>query len=169
MYDLKLWSFFKMKHWIYKEFVHFLKNYLYSIMICQKMWCIEAIIKKFTTICKNIHSKLHLHEKIVFGWKYVQFLSKIMASVHLILFGSNWNNVHVLDWWNWTYDEASSLSFETTNFPFYFALCSWYAFVRGSHYIIRMKSNVDSWFKPILYILDIFSHMYLELLQKYLK
>jgi hypothetical protein len=28
--DLKFWSFFNMKHWICKEFAHFLKSYLFN-------------------------------------------------------------------------------------------------------------------------------------------
>ncbi len=153
LYDLKLWSFFKMKHWIYKEFVYL---YVYSIMIYKKMWCIETIITIFTTICKRFHSKIHLHEKIIFEWKDVQFLSKIMVLVHFILFGSN---VHGLDWWNWTYDEASSLSFETTNFLFYLHYVVDMHFVIGSHYITWLKSNVGPWFRPTLYIVDIFFHV----------
>jgi hypothetical protein len=31
--DLKFWSFFKMKHWIYKEYANF---HIYSIMINKK-------------------------------------------------------------------------------------------------------------------------------------
>jgi hypothetical protein len=44
--DLKFWSFFKMKPWIYKESAH-LKNYIYSIMTNKKMWCIGENLNIF--------------------------------------------------------------------------------------------------------------------------
>jgi hypothetical protein len=44
--NLKFWSFFKLKQWIYKESAHFLK--IIFIQSCQKkMWCIGENLNIF--------------------------------------------------------------------------------------------------------------------------
>jgi hypothetical protein len=65
-HDLKFWSFFKMKHWIYKEYADF----YYSMMTKKKMWCIGEHLNLCTTRYEKVHSKIHLHVN-VFSWEKI--------------------------------------------------------------------------------------------------
>jgi len=44
---LKFWSFFKMKHWIYKEYAHFKKFIFIPYWLTKKLWCIGKHLNIF--------------------------------------------------------------------------------------------------------------------------
>jgi hypothetical protein len=85
-YDMKLLSFKKMKHWIYKESTHFQKFIFIQILFFKNVSCIWTIISIYYKNSKNNCLKIHLYEKIIFGQKDMWSSSKVMSLVHFILF-----------------------------------------------------------------------------------
>jgi hypothetical protein len=66
-YDLKLLSFLKMKHKIYKELTHF-QNFIFIQNYKQKKCHLpKKFYTFFITICKKNNSNIHSYEKIFLG------------------------------------------------------------------------------------------------------
>ncbi len=76
--ELKFWSFLKMKHWICKESVHFLKFIFIQLWLKNKMWFIGENSNIFKNKLQKKNSKIHLHVKVLFGKIDVQSFSKVI-------------------------------------------------------------------------------------------
>jgi hypothetical protein len=71
-YDLKSSSFSKSNHKICKESTHaFTNSYLFNNDFLKHH--LLGQIQSFFITSKKIHSKIHLHEKIIFGENDMQF------------------------------------------------------------------------------------------------
>jgi hypothetical protein len=66
---LKLLSFLKMKHWIYKELAHFQKFTLFQNCKQKNMSCTWTIISIYYKNLQKQCSKIHLYVKMIFGQK----------------------------------------------------------------------------------------------------
>jgi len=75
--DFKFLSFFKMKHWIYKEFAKFKKIIFIQQWLFFLNWCIGEHLN-ITTNYKTFHSKIHLHVKLFLGKETCSFFSKVI-------------------------------------------------------------------------------------------
>jgi hypothetical protein len=67
--NLKFWSFFKMKHWICKEYAHFKNSYLFNNDYKKKMWCIGEHFNVFYNKLPKKSFKNSFACKIIFWEK----------------------------------------------------------------------------------------------------